>query len=78
MHYIPYFSFFKMPFHSENKTIPSEISMSGDDLRLKNLPSPWEFDQWNLPSGRESDQKICLGGQDLTGIRKFALGLPGG
>ena len=55
---------FKMPFHCVNKMIPSEISMSGDYLRLKNLPGPRGFDQriYSVGGGRlDRFLKICPG-----------------
>ena len=41
--------------HYTSKTVPSEISMSGDYLRLATLPRPQGFDQPNLPRSKDFD-----------------------
>ena len=64
-----------MMFHCANKTITLEISVSCDYFSFeggkdwKVCPaSPQGFDQSNLPGDGEFDQKIFLGGWDLTGF----------
>ena len=58
-----------MPIYCSSKTIPSEISMSGDYLRLEGNKGrkicPCGFDQPYLPGGREFDQKICPVSENL-------------
>ena len=70
---------FKMLFHCTSKTIPYEISMSGDYLKLEGNKG-----KGNLPGPRDLTKRICPGvgnltknfarGADLTGFRKFAPG----
>ena len=55
------------PAIAQNKTIPSEISMSGDYLKSEGnkgwiIPLPWGFDESNFPRGGEFDKNICWEG----------------
>ena len=74
---------FKMPFHCWSKTIASEISMSGDHLRLegnkgrKICLTSGDMTSRLCPGIRNLTKKSARGG-DLTRFGKFALGLPGG
>ena len=54
----------------------TEISMSGDYLRLENLPGPQGFNQSNLPRGGEFDKRIPW--WYLTGFSKLVQGGGGG
>ena len=71
-----------MPFHCASKTIPSEISVLGDYLRLEgnerleNLPDPRGFDQSYLPRGREFEQKICPGARIWPVSENLPCGCP--
>ena len=66
-----------MLFHCTNKTIPSEVLMSRDYLRLENLSGPRGFDRSNLPDGRKFEQKSCRG-VGFDRYLKIAPGLLGG
>ena len=61
-----------MPFHCASKTIPSEILMSGDYLRLKNLPAFGDLTNRICPEAANLTQKFAQGGLDLNGFWKFA------
>ena len=56
-----------MPFHSASKTISSEISMSGDYLRLEGNMD-WKI----CPASGHLTNRVCPGAGNLT--KKFARG----
>ena len=69
---------FKVPFHCMNKTIPSEISMSGDYLRLDVFALPWGFDLSDLSKVGNLTKKISWRPGFDWFLKIFPRGCPGG